>query len=294
MPEVGFEPTRIELLRILSPARLPVPPSGLRFHPRATVRIKCYFWDDSVRITLISLLGDVTNTWYGCDYHMYLTVVGIKGGSGKTTVAMNLACIAASQDADILLVDADDQETGAGFTAVCKEGHPGAPRYTCARLSGKAVRTEILELVPKYDQVIVDTGGRDTTSQRAALSVSQFLLVPFIPCSFANWTLAKIAGPVEKMRTVILDFVAYIFLNRSDPRRQGTENAEAASMLGQIEGLSYLDALLGNRKAFGHAASQGLAVTELTGRHKAKKATAEIMTLYTLCFNVIAMSGTVG
>ena len=49
---------------------------------------------------------------------MILTVGGIKGGSGKTTVATNLACIAAAQNADVLLVDADDQETASDFTAV--------------------------------------------------------------------------------------------------------------------------------------------------------------------------------
>ena len=90
---------------------------------------------------------------------MILTVGGIKGGSGKTTIATNLACIAASQNADVLLIDADDQETAADFTAVRKEDHPSAPRYTCAKLSGRAVRTEILELVSKYDHIIVDTGG---------------------------------------------------------------------------------------------------------------------------------------
>lgn len=105
---------------------------------------------------------------------MILTVGGIKGGSGKTTIATNLACIAASQNADVLLVDADDHETASDFTMVRKQDHPDAPRYTCAKLSGKSVRTEILELAPKYDHTIVDTGGRDTTSQRAALAVSQY------------------------------------------------------------------------------------------------------------------------
>ena len=33
---------------------------------------------------------------------MILTVGGIKGGSGKTTVATNLACIAAAQNNDVL------------------------------------------------------------------------------------------------------------------------------------------------------------------------------------------------
>ena len=225
---------------------------------------------------------------------MILTVGGIKGGSGKTTVATNLACIAASQNADVLLVDADDQETASDFTAVRKEDHPTAPRYTCARLSGSAVRTEILELAPKYDHVIVDTGGRDTTSQRAALSVSQLLLVPFVPRSFDIWTLNKVVGLVEEMRSVSPTLVAYVFLNRSDPRGQGTENAEAASMLAEIDGLTYLDAPLGNRKAFGHAASQGLAITELAGQHKNPKATAEIMILFTRCFNVTSILNTMG
>ena len=221
---------------------------------------------------------------------MILTVGGIKGGSGKTTIATNLACIAASQNADVLLVDADDQETAADFTMVRKQDHPDAPRYTCARLSGKSVRTEILELAPKYDHTIVDTGGRDTTSQRAALAVSQLLLVPFVPRSFDIWTLNTVADLVEEMRTVNPGLVAYVFLNRTDPRGQGIENEEATSMLREIEGLTYLDASLGNRKAFGHAASQGLAVTELTGHHKNPRATDELVTLYRRCFNVTLTS----
>ena len=225
---------------------------------------------------------------------MILTIGGIKGGSGKTTVATNLVCIAAGQHLDVLLVDADDQETASDFTVVRKEDYPAAPRYTCAKLSGKSVRTEILELAPKYDHTIVDTGGRDTTSQRAALAVAQLLLVPFVPRSFDIWTLNKVADLVEEMRTVNPKLLAYVFLNRTDPRGKGIENAEAASMLGEIDGLTYLDVPLGNRKAFGHAASQGLAVTELAGHYKNPKASDEIMTLYKRCFNVTSTLSIMG
>ena len=218
---------------------------------------------------------------------MILTVGGIKGGSGKTTVATNLACIAATQNADVLLVDADDQETASDFTAVRKEDYPDVPRYTCAKLTGKAVRTEILELTPKYDHIIVDTGGRDTTSQRAALAVSSLLLVPFVPRSFDIWTLNKVATLVEEIRAVNPTLTAYVFLNRTDPEGQGTENTEAVNMLDEVDGLTYLDAPLGSRKAFGHAATRGLAVTELTGHHHNPKACAEIMVLFKHCFNVI-------
>ena len=216
---------------------------------------------------------------------MILTVGGIKGGSGKTTVATNFACMAAAQNADVLLVDADEQETASDFTAVRKEDYPDAARYTCANLTGKAVRTEILELATKYDHIIVDTGGRDTTSQRAALAVSQLLLVPFVPRSFDIWTLNKVATLVEEIRSVNPPLAAYVFLNRADPQGQGTENAEAANMLGEIDELTYLDAPLGSRKAFGHAATQGLAITELTGHHNNPKGTAEIKVLFQRCFN---------
>ena len=47
---------------------------------------------------------------------MIVVVGGIKGGSGKTTVATNLAVLRASGGHDVLLVDADDQETASDFT----------------------------------------------------------------------------------------------------------------------------------------------------------------------------------
>ena len=47
---------------------------------------------------------------------MIIVCGGIKGGSGKTTVATNLAVIRAGQGSDVLLIDADDQETSTDFT----------------------------------------------------------------------------------------------------------------------------------------------------------------------------------
>ena len=218
---------------------------------------------------------------------MIITVGGIKGGTGKTTVATHLACMAAGQKADVLLVDADDQETAADFTAARKEDHPEAPRYTCTKLTGRSVRTEILELAPKYDHVIIDTGGRDTTSQRAALAVSNILLVPCAPRSFDIWTLNRVGTLIEEMRTANPHLKAYAFLNKTDPEGQGTENNEAAELLKDIPALTFIDAPIGNRKAYAHAASQGLAVTELTGTQRNLKAVEEITKLFSHCFNVV-------
>jgi chromosome partitioning protein len=217
---------------------------------------------------------------------MIICLAGTKGGSGRSTTATNFACIAAGQGMKVLMVDADDQETSADFTAARKQDHPEAPSFTCIKLTGRAVRTEVLDLAPQYDHVIIDTGGRDTTSQRAALAVSDILLIPFAPRSFDIWTVGKVADLVEEMRAVNPKLKALAFLNRTDPQGQGTENEEAAELLRGIQGLIFIDAPIRFRKAYAHAASQGLAVTELAGQYRNAKANDEIMKLFQHCLNI--------
>lgn len=217
---------------------------------------------------------------------MILLAGGIKGGSGKTTTAVNLAILRASAGQDVLLVDADDQETSADFTALRTEEHPGQPSYTCVKLSGPAVRSEVMRLADRFEDVVIDTGGRDTSSQRAALSVADVLLVPFVPRSFDLWSLEKAAALVEEMRTVNPELRAYCFLNRADPR--GSDNSDAADILRETDTVAFLDTPLGQRKAFSNAAAHGLAVTELKPRDP--KAIEELTALYHAVFETTAVS----
>lgn len=213
---------------------------------------------------------------------MIIIAGGIKGGSGKTTVATHLTVMRALEGRDVLLIDADDQETATDFTALRNERLPGGAGYTSIKLTGAAVRTETLRLARKYEDIVIDTGGRDTTSQRAALTVANKLIVPFVPRSFDVWTLEKVASLVDEMRTANPQLESYVFLNRADP--QGRDNDEAAELLREAVGLEYLDTPIGTRKAFGNAASQGLAVPEL--KQQDPKATQEMNTLYRYLFDI--------
>jgi chromosome partitioning protein len=213
---------------------------------------------------------------------MIVVVGGIKGGSGKTTVATNLAVIRAADGHDVLLVDADDQETSSDFTILRNERRSEGAGYTSIKLTGAAVRTETLRLADKYTDIIIDTGGRDTTSQRAALTVAQVLLVPFVPRSFDVWTLEKVGGLVGEMRAANASLVAYAFLNRADPR--GQDNDDAAEALKETAELRFLNTPLGTRKAFSNAAAQGMAVTEL--KPQDAKATEEMLMLYRYLFDI--------
>lgn len=216
---------------------------------------------------------------------MIVVVGGIKGGSGKTTVATNLAIMRAAEGRDVLLIDADDQETAADFTQLRSEklGNAG---YTSIKLAGPAVRTQTARLAEKYDDIIIDTGGRDTTSQRAGLAIADRLLVPFVPRSFDVWTLERVSSLVDEMRTANPKLEAHTFLNRADSR--GQDNDEAAEVLKDTPSLRFSNLSIGTRKAFGNAAAAGLAVTEL--KPQDVKATDEMIALYRYVFNITSES----
>ena len=93
---------------------------------------------------------------------MILVCGGIKGGSGKTTIATNLAAMRAKAGKDVLLVDADEQESATIFTAIRKRDQSQRQQYTSIILRESNLRSEIDRMRTKYDDVIVDTGGRDT------------------------------------------------------------------------------------------------------------------------------------
>ena len=209
---------------------------------------------------------------------MIITVGGIKGGTGKTTVATNLTVWLANQGADVLLVDADEQESASDFTAWRDETTDGQPGYTLVQLNGATVRRQVEQLRPKYDHIIIDTGGRDTASQRAALFASDVYLIPFAPRSYEIWTLSKVLSLLSEIQgTRASPLRVYSFLNRADAR--GVDNSEATDVLMENEGLNLIDFPIVNRKAFASAASKGLSVFEMTPADE--KATAETERLFT-------------
>lgn len=221
---------------------------------------------------------------------MIIVVGGIKGGSGKTTVATNLAVIRSAEGSDVLLVDADDQETATDFTMLRNERRPDGAGYTSIKLTGAAVRTETQRLASKYQDIIIDTGGRDTASQRAALTVADYLLVPFVPRSFDVWTIEKVSALVNEMMAANSELKALTFINRADPR--GQDNADAAEILKDADILSFIDTPLGARKAFSNAAAAGLSVAEL--KPQDEKATEEMMILCRYVFDTKDVSAAEG
>ncbi len=189
---------------------------------------------------------------------MILVVGGVKGGSGKTTIATNLAVLR-SRDYKVLLIDADEQKTTAGF-ANQRSALNIETKWTTIQLSGNSIHTQILKLSPDYDDIIIDVGGRDTRSQRSAIAVADVYLVPFKPRSFDIWTLGDVKTIIKEMSIANPELKCYSFINQADP--SGNDNDEAFAILRECEEMECLDITIGNRKSFGRCSSDGLGIEE--------------------------------
>src|SRR3954452_425309 len=99
---------------------------------------------------------------------MILAVGNIKGGVGKTTLAVNLVIARAQAGRDVLLVDGDEQGSAAMFTQV-RTDQLTEPGYTMVQLHGAALRHQVRQLRAKYDEFGNDVGRRNTGKLKTAL-----------------------------------------------------------------------------------------------------------------------------
>lgn len=206
---------------------------------------------------------------------MIIVVGGIKGGGGKTTIATNLCVMRSQTGKKVLLVDADEQRTASDWSCQ-RESRGIETKWTTIQLSGKSIHTELRKMSKDYDDVIVDVGGRDTTSQRSALTIADMCIIPFKPKSFDMWTLGGVKTMINEISAVNPNLMVFTLLNQADSR--GSDNDDAFEMIKEVQEFISLPVSIGNRKAFANAAADGLSVVEL--KKIDTKAIEEIAALY--------------
>ena len=203
---------------------------------------------------------------------MILTVAHTKGGVGKSTLAFSLAI---GQAGKVWLIDGDRQGTCKIASAVRLQSGR-LPLVQCDHLpEGKQLHDQLTKHSAKFDHVVIDAGGRDSSALRAALVLSDLVLIPFAPRSLDVWALGDMSALIKEARAINPALRAAAVLSCADS--SGKDNQDAIDALSDYPELVYLDAPIVRRKSFSNAMGLGLTVAEMTP--KDPKATKELKKL---------------
>ena len=209
---------------------------------------------------------------------MITCIVGEKGGTGKTTVATGLAAMLAANGHDTLMVDADTQLTTTKWQALRSE-NPDLAQLACISLFGKTLAKEVRSLAPRYQRIIIDTGGRDTVEMRSALTVCDFAVLPFQPSQFDLWTVDTMYTMLEQASVVNPGMKVLAVISQCETNLTTTDYLKAQEFIREFPGMTMSTSPIRKRIAFKRAGQLGMNVIEYE-RNPLAKATQELRQLY--------------
>ncbi|MBI2382324.1 MAG: AAA family ATPase [Gammaproteobacteria bacterium] len=203
---------------------------------------------------------------------MILLIGGEKGGTGKSTIATNLAVFLALRGVDVMLLDADPQGTASKW--VERRNGAEAAAVHCAQKTGDVYATA-MDLAKRYQVVIIDAGGRDSRELRTAMVAADRMIIPLKASQADLETLPHLDEVVGLAKGMNPSLVATAILSMAPTNPIINEVAEARDLLVQFEEIGLANGVVRERKIYRDAMYAGRGVVEM-GNGKAK---AEIQLL---------------
>jgi chromosome partitioning protein len=157
-----------------------------------------------------------------------ITVAQQKGGSGKTTLAVNLAVALHARGHSVALVDTDPQGSmGRWFMERMQaRGEDDAMDFSTSSAWGASYESE--KLKKRFDYVVIDTPPKIDSDLRPALKVADLVIVPVATSHVDLWATEGVLDLARREKADVL-----VVLNRSRPNtRLSAEVAEKAQELG--------------------------------------------------------------
>lgn len=189
-----------------------------------------------------------------------IAIIGQKGGTGKTTVALGLACVAAEAGRTVAVLDLDPQTNAANWKDRRAAENPAVLPTPIGRLK------QAFEAAAGAgaDVLIIDTPGKSDSTAIAAARIADVVLIPVSPQIFELETLQS----VRELISMAGDPLAFVVLNELHP--SATRLAEEAKLVAaQASGMKVCPVHLCSRDAYASAPATGSAPNETEPHGKA-------------------------
>lgn len=198
---------------------------------------------------------------------------GEKGGTGKSTLATNLAVWLARQGRDVLLVDTDLQRTASHWVDR-RNALNGLATIHCAERHGNVFHA-LRDVMKRYDEVVVDAGGRDSEELRTAMVGAHKIYVPLKASQPDLETSLHMNELVKLARGMNPNLQASAIISMAPTNPVIHEAREAMELLSELHELVLSKAIVRERKVYRDAMTEGRGVLEMDN----EKAIAEVEAL---------------
>jgi chromosome partitioning protein len=190
-----------------------------------------------------------------------IVCASVKGGAGKSTLAVNLAAEYLRRNHRVLIVDADPQGTARVWSEIAAERRQPAPAVVAM---GKDMHRpgQLDQIAAAFDVVLIDCPGREGAVVRAALMVADLVLIPCGASPADAWALQHSLELIEEARGLRPELAARVVLTR---RRATNLGKNARNDLAAC-GVPLLGVELAERVAYQLAMGEGRGVTTMTGQ----------------------------
>ena len=194
---------------------------------------------------------------------MILAILNPKGGSGKTTLSVNLARALLDRGRSVLLVDTDPQGSARDWHAA----DPDNPVELIALDRPSTLRT-LKNLTKGYDVTILDGAAKLEDMMAAAIKVADWILIPLQPSPYDIWAVSDLVELIDARREVTdgTPGAAFVITRRIEGTRLGKDVREA---LGDYP-LPTLAAAITQRQVYPRTAAAGHTVFDAGGNAAAR------------------------
>ena len=200
---------------------------------------------------------------------MITLIANLKGGSGKSTVAFNLAVWLEKHGRPVIGYDLDPQCTFSDLAMLRKE-----MEYT-PELTIHSVRAVLKDQLLSHSgrEVLIDVGAANMAAMKEALTAADRVLIPVPPSQADVWATQRflhIIGPDTQAMKINGSQQTIAFVNRADTNKSIRETHETEAALRMLPAIDVvLPQRLRLRTGFRRSLSEGLTVFEMWPRSKA-------------------------